>query len=712
MKISVSRFCRRGALVLLLWLVGGLSNAFAVQSGLISDTNKYAWSENSGWLNFKPAGGGVTVYDTYLAGYVWAANVGWIKLGSTATNGTYGNTTSSNWGVNRNATTGVLSGYAWSENVGWISFNHDQGYVTISPSTGDFSGYAWSANVGFINFNNVSPAYKVGSTAKAPGVPTGVAATRGNTSALVAFTAPAANGGPAATGYTVTSTPGGKTGTGASSPITVSGLTNGTAYTFTVKATNAFGTGASSAASASITPATVPGAPTGVVATKGNASAQVAFVAPAANGSPITGYTVTSTPAVVGKPSWAGTKSPIAVTGLINGTAYTFTVKATNAVGTGVASVASASITPATVPGAPTGVVATKGNLSAQVAFVAPASNGGAVITGYTITVISGGKTVKTLLPSLANPTTITGLTNGTAYTFTVKATNAVGTGAASVVSTPVTPAAVPGAPTAVVATRLNASAKVTFTPPASKGGSPITSYTVTSTPGGKIATGVASPLAVTGLTNGTAYTFTVKATNASGSSFASTPSNSVIPATVPGAPTIGVVTKGNASALVVFTAPVSTGGSAITSYTVTSTPGNKIATGTKSPLTVTGLTNGTAYRFTVKATNAVGSGVASALSASVTPAPVPGVPTGVVATKGNASASVAFIKPVSTGGSAITSYTVTSTPGGKTVTGTKSPLAVTGLTNGTAYTFTVKATNASGPSFASAPSNSVVPGP
>jgi len=162
MKISVARFCRRGALVLLLWLFGGLSSAFAVQSGLISDTNKHAWSENSGWLNFKPADGGVTVYDTYLAGYVWAANVGWIKLGSTATNGTYGNTTSSNWGVNRNATTGVLSGYAWSENVGWISFNHDQGHVTISPSTGDFSGYAWSANIGYIHFANTAPvSYKV-----------------------------------------------------------------------------------------------------------------------------------------------------------------------------------------------------------------------------------------------------------------------------------------------------------------------------------------------------------------------------------------------------------------------------------------------------------------------------------------------------------------------------------------------------------------------
>jgi hypothetical protein len=70
----------------------------------------------------------------------------------------------------------------------------------------------------------------------------------------------------------------------------------------------------------------------------------------------------------------------------------------------------------------------------------------------------------------------------------------------------------------------------------------------------------------------------------------------------------------------VAFTAPTSDGGSAITSYTVTSTPGNITATGSASPITVTGLTNGTAYTFKVKATNAIGTGPESAASNSVTP--------------------------------------------------------------------------------------------
>jgi uncharacterized protein (TIGR02145 family) len=89
----------------------------------------------------------------------------------------------------------------------------------------------------------------------APGAPTSVVATAGNASASVAFTAPASNGGSVITGYTVTSSPGGISATGATSPINVTGLTNGTAYTFTVIATNALGNSGASAASTAVTPA-------------------------------------------------------------------------------------------------------------------------------------------------------------------------------------------------------------------------------------------------------------------------------------------------------------------------------------------------------------------------------------------------------------------------------------------------------------------------
>jgi titin len=223
----------------------------------------------------------------------------------------------------------------------------------------------------------------------------------------------------------------------------------------------------------------------------------------------------------------------------------------------------------------------------------------------------------------------------------------------------------------------------------------------------------------VTGLTNGTAYTFTVSATNAIGVSAASAPSNSVTPTgnTAPAAPSNVSATGGDASATVSWTAPTSDGGSPITSYTVTSAPGGITATvaAPATSATVTGLTNGTAYTFTVAATNAVGAGPASAPSNSVTPKPaanVPGAPTNVTAAAGDASATVSWTAPVSDGGSPVTAYSVISLPGGlqAVVSAPSTTAKVTGLTNGTAYTFTVTASNLIGSGPASAPSNSVTP--
>ena len=292
-----------------------------------------------------------------------------------------------------------------------------------------------------------------------------------------------------------------------------------------------------------------------------------------------------------------------------------------------------------TVPGAPTIGVATPGNTQASVTFTAPASNGGSNITGYTVTATdsttpaNGGQTGT----GTTSPITVTGLTNGDSYTFKVTATNGVGTGAASAASNAVTPATAPGAPTIGAATAGQGQASVTFTAPASNGGSAITGYTVTATDsttpanGGQTGTGAASPITVTGLHNGDTYTFKVTATNAIGTGAASSASNAVTPqATVPGAPTIGAATPGNTQASVTFTAPASNGGSTITGYTVTATDsttpanGGQTGTGTTSPITVTGLTNGDSYTFTVTATNGVGTGAASAASNAVTPSPGP----------------------------------------------------------------------------------------
>src|SRR6185312_9953702 len=137
-------------------------------------------------------------------------------------------------------------------------------------------------------------------------------------------------------------------------------------------------------------------------------------------------------------------------------TSYSFTVTATNAIGTGPASNA-LSATPRTVPGAPTLNTATPGNTQVSLSWSAPASDGGNAITAYTATASPGGAKCAT---AGATSCTVNGLTNGVAYSFTVTATNAAGTGAPSnaLSATPVAAATVPGAPTLNTATPGNGS--------------------------------------------------------------------------------------------------------------------------------------------------------------------------------------------------------------------------------------------------------------
>ena len=107
-----------------------------------------------------------------------------------------------------------------------------------------------------------------------------------------------------------------------------------------------------------------------------------------------------------------------------------------------VVEVLGASIASTTAPSAPTGVTAVAGNAAGDRLWTAPA-NGGSPITGYTVTPFIGA-VAETPVPVTGNPpattTSVSGLTNGTAYTFTVSATNAIGTGPASAASNSVTP--------------------------------------------------------------------------------------------------------------------------------------------------------------------------------------------------------------------------------------------------------------------------------
>jgi hypothetical protein len=427
--------------------------------------------------------------------------------------------------------------------------------------------------------------------------------------------------------------------------------------------------------SSTSTIATIPDAPTAITAVAGNAQATVAFTVPANNGgSAITSYTVTSTP---GNISQTSTTSPITVTGLTNGTAYTFTVIATNSVGNSVPSSASNSVTPITVPDAPTTILAAPGDSQATVSFYSPTFNGGSAITGFTVISNPGNFSQS----GLSSPLTVSGLSNGTNYTFTVVATNAAGNSAASVVSNIVIPAIPPSSNQVNVA--LGKTVTVSGTTysgtPANLVDGILLDQTNTSRWRGDVPSTVdvdfgtvqtiASADIFTGYFNGTTWDSQVSAFSLqswNGSSWVNIPGASITgntnvhvtfnfttistqkirlvtpigasdfsrymeievwtpsntpQVTVPDAPVNVSALAGDTQATVTFTAPTNFGGTPITSYTVTSNPGNISKTASASPVYLTGLANGTSYTFSVVATNAVGNSAASSASSAITPA-------------------------------------------------------------------------------------------
>jgi hypothetical protein len=510
-----------------------------------------------------------------------------------------------------------------------------------------------------------------------------------------------------------------------------------------------------------VTPA-APGAPVGVFATAGNASATVQWT-PAPDGQTITSYLVRNSFVSAGSPVSDVLINPapgstvvatsVNIGGLSNGVSYQFEVAAVDAVGTSPFSAPSNTVTPfvPSVPLPPTNIVAVAHDSSATVQWtgVPDYQNGGFPIQVYKVEVeIDGVETGQVLdVSPLFNTATVPGLNNGTTYTFVVVATNQIGDSALSLPSNAVTPAAaspaaVPGEPTLVTAVAGNASATVNWTAPVSDGGSPITGYMIvplinnSPTVLSNVVPAPATSATITGLINGNTYTFIVSAINAAGKGAGSAPSNAVTPfapapspvSGVPGVPTLVHAIAGVNSASVSWIAPAITG-SGVTSYNVVAlVGGTPVGTSVTVPAPVTGgtITNliaGTTYTFVVHAINAAGDSGASAPSNAVTPSAAatapgtaPGLPTGISAIAGNASATVSWLAPASDGGSPILKYNVVAFAAGAPA-GISLQIAppalnavVSGLTNGTVYTFVVHAINAIGDSGASAASNGVTP--
>lgn len=464
-----------------------------------------------------------------------------------------------------------------------------------------------------------------------------------------------------------------------------------------------------------------PDAPPAPSAAAGNGQIVVTFDAPDNDGgSMIVAYDATcmsSNGGVTGSDSNDGTVTPIVVTGLTNGASYTCTVDASNSDGTSAKSdPSSPAVVPSTVPDAPAAPTVTAGDTQITVAFSPPADNG-SPITGYTATCTAGASSVAA--SGSDSPIVVSGLVNGTSYTCTVDATNNDGTSAESAPSAAAVPATVPDAPPAPSVVAANTQITVTFVAPAQDGGSAITSFTATCTGGSTpvAVSGPDSPIVVAGLVRGTTYTCSVTATNGVGTGQPSPGSSVTVPATVPNAPARPTVERGNTNVTVTFTPPADNG-SPITTYTATCTglsPTNHVSSsGSRSPIIVTGLANGTKYTCKVTATNAVGTGPASSASQSVIPAAVPDAPPAPTVVRGIGTIVVSFFRATNHG-SAIIGYTATCTSTNEGKSGSRSgphsPLTVTGLTNGRTYRCDVAATNRVGTGPRSLPSGPTIPG-
>jgi serine protease len=262
-----------------------------------------------------------------------------------------------------------------------------------------------------------------------------------------------------------------------------------------------------------VTTGLVPGVPSAVTATPHDGSVDVAWTAPDDRGSTIIGYAVQ---AYVGPTLQSGrvcstsSVAPTAATtnctvsGLTNGTSYTFKVTATNSDGTSAAGTSSSAM-PVGAPTTPTAPSGTPGNQSVSVSWVAP-SSGGATITAYTVRTYQGavpvvmpgvGCSTSSITPaSAATSCSVSGLTNGTSYRFTVDATNSEGTSAESANSQPVTPQApaipppvveppvtptpqptAPGVVGSLKAKYSKAKANLSWRAPANNGGAAVTGY-------------------------------------------------------------------------------------------------------------------------------------------------------------------------------------------------------------------------------------------
>lgn len=459
----------------------------------------------------------------------------------------------------------------------------------------------------------------------------------------------------------------------------ISGLANGTTYYIDVSATTSSGEGDPSARTAA-TPFSAPTAPTNVRTQAADSVVTVSWAGPDSDGgSAVTGYRAEAFAGASGGTALSAcepaTLSSMScdITALTNGMTYYVEVTARNGAGTGTAS-ARVSVQPGTRSTAPRSVVVTRGDRTLVVEWLAPSSDGGSSITGYTVSAFTesyGGTTIGTCTTTSLT-CVIGGVTNSTTYYVGVVATTAVGTSQSSNRVT-VRMSAPPSAPRSVVAAPGNGFAVVSWRVPESLNGSVITKYVARAyrEPWSGDPIAECSPVdsslrcELGPLPNSTTYYVDVIAITARFTSEPSSPRVSVLTAAVPDVPREVSVRQRDDGIDVSWRTPNADGGLPITQYTASA---YSSATSTKAvgECSTSGATctiarvSGPPVYIDVVATNSAGDSAASAPRIRFVIGGLPGAPRDVIARREGERLRVSWLPPVDNGGSRITGYAVT----------------------------------------------------
>ena len=584
----------------------------------------------------------------------------------------------------------------------------------------------------------------------APGAPLQLAAAAHGTTMNLSWDVPEDDGGADVTSYLIETSTDGDGWTELVSSVAGTtyadtGLTVGTTHYYRVAARNSAGLGTPSEAVSQTAQVVAPGAPEGLAAAAHGITINLSWDQPASDGGgEISGYRIESSP---DEDTWTNlatsvTGTTYAHTGLELATTYHYRVSASNSTEEGPAS-ETATATTATAlyaPGAPQNPAASAHGTTMNLSWDAPASDGGAEVSGYRIETGTDGDAWTELVSSVTGTTYAdTGLTIGTTYYYQVTARNSVGLGATSDAVSATVIANLPGAPHSLsAASGGRTSINLSWDAPDSDGGSSITGYGIETSADASDWSSLTGDTGSTdtsyvhdGLAASTTVHYRVSAISAAGDGPASaTASATTDPLTVPGAPHI---TSADAELdglyiLVPLTIPEDNGGTKVTGYRIEGSEG----TGELSWVVIAdnyrgfvypheGISPGATWHHRISAINSVGVGAPSNVVTVTMPSIAPGPPQNLTATAGAASVDLSWEAPASDGGADVTGYSVEASTDQASwdeleSSTTELSHSHTGFAGKTTYYYRVSAINSVGtgsPSdTASATSPAVAPGP